>query len=96
MRQRGETPRDVVVSTDWNLGRYFTRIVVPDDLPLEGVELRYLAGVDVTLVHHTYNAARALSIAKAILTVRPRILNAFNVDVPCNAIIKNLSGEVFL
>ncbi len=96
MRNRGEAPREVFVVTDWNLARNLTRVVVPDDFPLADIELRYLAGIDVNLVHHAHDAARALTIARAILNARPRLLNAFNVDVPRAAIIKNLAGEVFL
>lgn len=95
-RKRGEVPREVIVTTDWALARSFTRIVVADDFPLADIELRYLAGIDVGLVHHAHNAARALTIARAILNVRPRLLNAINVDVPSIAILKNRSGEVFL
>ncbi len=96
MRMRGEAPREAFVVTDWGLARNFVRVVVPDDFPLDGIELRYLAGIDVNLVHRSHNATRALVIARAILNVRPRLFNAFNVDVPINAIIKNLAGEVFL
>lgn len=92
---RGETPRDVIVALDWNLGRLFQRIVIPNEAPLD-IELRYLAGLNVTLVHRTSNSARALMIAKAILDVRPRLFNMFNVEVPCNVIVKSASGEIYL
>lgn len=95
-RKRGETPREVYVVTDWKLARAFCRIVLPDDFPLDDAELRYLAGLDVTLVYRARDVGRVPVIAKAILRARPRLLNAFDLDIPRYMILKSLTAEVRL
>lgn len=99
MEQRlaGQVPcNSVVVAFEWNIGRIFPRIVIADALPFDGLELRYLAGLDVMLSYREIDASRVLELAQAILKVNPRSLLAFAVDIPQNTIIKNVSGEVLL
>jgi len=98
MQQRlaGQVPSFVVVAFDWNLGRAFHRIVIPDDIAPDDIELRFLAGLDVTLAYREKHSSRVPELAQAILQANPRILNAFAVDIPKNTIIKNIAGEVLL
>ena len=86
-RLKGQVPDSVYVTTDWNLGRAFTRIVLPDDLQVDDLELRFLAGLDVVIAHHA-NDARLGYIVDAVLRVNPRLLNALDVDAPCCKTLK--------
>jgi hypothetical protein len=86
-RMAGEVPREVIVSLSWKLGAAFTRIVIPEDTAVDDLDLRALAGLDVTVVHHAEDAHRVPAVADAILAVRPRLVCACNVDVPSATII---------
>lgn len=97
LRLAGQVPSNfVAVVFEWNLARFFPRVVITDDLSLDDLELRYLAGLDVMLAYHDKDASRVMEVAQSILQVKPRILNVFAVDIPKNTIIKNLAGEVLL
>lgn len=97
MRLAGQVPpNSVVVAFEWNLGRIFPRIVIVDDVLFDDLELRYLAGLDVMLSYRDKDASRVLKLAQAILSVNPRSLLAFAMDVPQNIILKNLEGRVFI
>jgi hypothetical protein len=94
-RIAGQVPPFVVVAFDWNIGRKFPRVVIPDDLSLDDIELRFLAGLDVTLAYREKHSSRVPELAQAILRVNPRILNGFACDIPQNFILKNIAGEIF-
>ena len=97
MRLAGKVPpNSVVVAFEWDIGRRFPRIVIADAVPIDHLELRYLAGLDVMLTYREKDASRILELAQAILNVNPRSLLAFAVDVPKNTILKNMAGEVLL
>ena len=99
MEQRlaGQAPSNGIwVVLEWDIGRIFPRIVIVDAVPFDNLELRYLAGLDVTLAYRSKDAGRVLELAEAILKINPRILNAFAMDIPKNTILKNLAGEVLL
>ncbi|MFZ2541128.1 MAG: hypothetical protein WAW75_05060 [Gallionella sp.] len=95
MRQSGHAPDGVYVVFDWDLARAFPHVVVADDLPTDQLELRYLAGLDVTLAYREKHSSRVPALAEAILETQPHILNALAVDIPQNFILKNIAGEVF-
>lgn len=96
-RQAGHVPRNgVYIVFDWNLARAFPRIIITDDLPIEDIDLRCLAGLDCTLAYREKDASRVPEFSQAILNAQPRILNALAVDIPQNTILKNSAGEVFL
>lgn len=97
LRLAGNVPPNcVVVAFDWNIGRIFPRIVIPDAIPFGDLELRYLAGLDVMLTYREDDAAKVTELAQAILKVNPRSLLAFALDVPKNTILKSLAREVLL
>jgi hypothetical protein len=95
-RLAGRIPSGLYVVLDWNLAKAFPRIVIPRELPLAEIELRFLAGLDVTLAFGEKHADRIPELSQAILQVNPRILNTFNVEIPQNFILKKATGEVFL
>ncbi len=97
MRVAGQVPpNSVVVAFDWDLYRAFPRVVIADDVPMDGLELRYLAGLDVMLSYRDKDADRVLELAQAILRVNPRSLLAFHVEQSKNTILKNMAGEVLI
>lgn len=99
MEQRlaGQAPSNgILVAFEWDIGRIFPRIVIAEAVPFDDLELRYLAGMDVTLVYRSKDAGRVLALAHEILKINPRIMNAFAMDIPKNTILKNLAGEVLI
>jgi hypothetical protein len=98
MEQRlaGQAPRNVYCVFDWDLARTFSRVVIPEGIAPDQLELRYLAGLDVCVAYRTKDAAKVPELSREIIRVNPHILNALNVDLPQNAIIKNLAGEIML
>lgn len=96
LRQSGQMPRNgVYVVFDWKLAAAFPRVVITDEVPFDNLELRYLAGLDVTLAYRENHVGKVLELAQEILRVNPRIFNAFAADIPQNFIFKNITGEVF-
>jgi len=96
MRLAGQFPSQVFVVFEWDIARYFPRIVVAEKVPINDLELRYLAGLDVTLAYRDRDASRVLELAQAVLSVNPHIVNCLAMDIPENTILKNLAGEVML
>ena len=96
-RIAGNVPdNSVVVTFDWNTGKVFPRVVIDALVDADTLELRFLAGLDVIIAYHEQHASRVLDMARAILKVNPRILQAFAIDVPTTLILKHSSGEVML
>lgn len=82
LRRKGLIPfLHVVVSTDWNLGVAYPRIVIPEDTKPEMFQFRYLAGLPVQIVHHDGETELVSGLIDEILKVKPRILTLFNFDV---------------
>jgi hypothetical protein len=93
-RLDGEVPNNsVVVSFDRDIGKLFPRIVIYEDISADAIELRYLAGLDVIIAYHDEHASRVLGLARAILKVKPRILQAFAIDIPTTLILKHSNGK---
>jgi hypothetical protein len=96
-RMAGEVPNNsVVVSFDRDIGKLFPRVVIYEDISAEAFELRYLAGLDVIIAYHEEHANRVLEMARAILNVNPRILQAFAIDIPTTLILKHSNGDVMI
>lgn len=82
LRQKGLVPvLRVIVSTDWNLGAAYPRIVIPADAKPDLLQFRYLAGLHVQIVHHAGETELVSGLIDEILKVKPRILTLFNFDV---------------
>lgn len=97
MRLAGQVPcNGMYIVFDWELGRAFLRVVIPDSIAPDRLELRFLAGLDVTLAYRSEHANRVPDLAREVLKVNPRILNALAIDIPQNFILKNIEGRVFL
>jgi hypothetical protein len=96
-RMGGQVPLNcVAVVFEWNLGRIFSRVVITDDVPIENLELRFLAGLDVMIVYRGRDASRVHELAQSILAVNPRLLQAFHIGIPQTKIIKHSDGECLI
>ena len=96
-RLAGQAPSNsVVIAFDWKIGKIFPRVVVFNQVPADTLELRYLAGLDVIVAYKDEHASRVLDMARAILNVNPRILQAFAIDIPTTLILKHSNGEVMI
>lgn len=85
MRQSGQAPaQDVVVALDWTLGKVFPRVVVPEDLPAEKIDLSFIAGLWVIIAYRAAQASRVDALAQHALRFCPKALQTINVD--CNAV----------
>jgi hypothetical protein len=88
----GRGPRGLYVVLTWDLAKAFPRIVILDDLPLADIDLRCVAGLDITLAYRSKDASRMPDLSAAILNANPRILNALAVDIPQHFILKYPEG----
>ncbi len=69
----------VIVSTRWELGGAYPRIVIPNNVPVVNLNFNYLAGLSVQIVH--CNGETSISdLIDEIMEVKPRILTVFNYD----------------
>lgn len=80
LRRNGLIPRlRVIVSTRWELGAAYPRIVIPDNIPIVNLNFSYLAGLSVQIVH--FNGETSISdLIDEIMKVKPKILTVFNYD----------------
>ncbi len=81
-RRNGLIPAQrVIVTTDWELGKVFPRIVIPAAVNVQQLNFTYLAGLSVQIVHHSDEANLVSNLIDEILKVKPKILTVFNFDV---------------
>lgn len=82
IRRQGLIPvLRVVVSTDWDLGAAYPRVVIPENTNPQKLQFRYLAGLSVRIVHHDGEAELVGRLIDEIIKVKPRVLTLFNFDV---------------
>ncbi len=96
LRRAGKVPsRRVMIVFDWKLARTYPRIVIANDIPLDGLEFSYLAGLPVQIVYRGKDAHRVNVVAEEIMKVKPSWLAALAMDlvatdVPAFTIIHDL------
>lgn len=89
IRRDGLIPNNrVIVSTRWELGAAYPRIVIPEDIPVRNLSFSYLAGLTVQIVHCNNEAQLVNDLINEIVVVKPKILTIFNFELAKN----NLSG----
>ena len=94
LRMAGQLPcNSMCIVFDWELGKAFPRVVIPDGITPDRLELRFLAGLDVMLTYRGKDSSRVPELAQAILNANPRSLLAFAIDVPKNTILKKYDGR---
>jgi hypothetical protein len=80
IRRAGMMPAlRVIVSTRWEIGKAYPRIIVTGDMPMQNVEFKYLAGLSVQIVH--FNSDGFIDeLVDAIRCCNPWQLCLFNMD----------------
>lgn len=82
MRLAGKMPASrVIVTFDWSLGRAYSRVVIPENVPLAQLNFVYLAGLAVEVVYHARHAHLISELVEAILAVSPSCLITFALDL---------------
>ena len=82
IRQAGKAPaRMVIVAFDWDLGKAYPRIIIPDNLTPTEIEFRFLAGLSVQITYRSKDAPRVDAIAQEIAQVNPCFLATFALDL---------------
>lgn len=89
MRRAGQVPaQDIVIALDWNLGAAFPRVVVPDDLPVEKIDLSFIAGLWVIIAYRKAQAYMVGTLAQHALRFQPKALQTINIDCGAVAYLK--------
>jgi hypothetical protein len=80
IRKAGMIPAmRVIVSTRWEIGKAYPRIVVTGEIPIPNIEFRYLAGLSVQIVH--FNSDNFIDeLIDSIRYSNPKQLCIFNMD----------------
>ena len=82
IRQAGKAPsRMVIVAFDWDLGKAYPRIIIPDNLTPAEIEFRFLAGLPVQITYRSKDAHRVDAVAQEIAKVNPCFLATFALDL---------------
>ncbi len=82
LRRAGKVPsRRVMIVFDWKLARTYPRIVIANDIPLDGLEFSYLAGLPVQIVYRGKDAHRVNAVSGEIMKVNPSWLATFAMDL---------------
>jgi hypothetical protein len=82
IRQAGKAPaRMMIVAFDWDLGKAYPRIIIPNDLPPAEIEFRFLAGLSVQITYRSKDAHRVDAVAQEIAKVNPCFLATFAFDL---------------
>jgi len=81
LRRNGLIPaRRVIVTTDWNIGKLFPRIILPSDVPVTNIRFNYLTGLHVQIVHYDQDLHILEDLITEILSIRPASLSTFNMS----------------
>ncbi len=82
MRQGGIIPaRMVMVVFTWGLAKKWPRIVIPGDMPYEGLNFDYLAGLPVEIAYRSQDAHKVNAVSQDILAVKPSFLSTLGLDL---------------
>jgi hypothetical protein len=82
IREAGKAPsRMVIVAFDWDLGKAYPRIIIPNDLLPAEIEFRFLAGLPVQIPYRGKDAHRVDAVVQEIAKVNPCFLATFALDL---------------
>ncbi|SET68023.1 hypothetical protein SAMN05216412_11266 [Nitrosospira multiformis] len=82
IREAGKAPaRMVIVAFDWDLGKAYPRIIIPNNLAPTEIEFRFLAGLPVQITYRSKDAHRVDAVAQEIARVNPCFLATFAFDL---------------
>ncbi|MDO9120896.1 MAG: hypothetical protein Q7U31_03850 [Anaerolineaceae bacterium] len=75
MRKAGQVPaQNVVLALDWSLGAIFPRVVIPDALQIQQIDLSFIAGLEVLIAYRRAQAHRVNELAQHALQFHPKAL----------------------
>jgi hypothetical protein len=81
-RLAGKMPAGrVIVTFDWDLGRAYNRIVLPEDPSSASLSYVYLAGLSVEIVYGAKHSHLISELVETILRVNPSCLITFALDL---------------
>ena len=82
IREAGKAPaRMVIVAFDWDLGKAYPRIIIPDNPTPAEIEFRFLAGLPVQIPYRNKDAHRVDALIQEIAKVNPCFLATFALDL---------------
>ncbi|SEM81474.1 hypothetical protein SAMN05216404_101229 [Nitrosospira multiformis] len=82
IRQAGKAPvKMVIVAFDWDLGKAYPRIIIPDNLTPAEIEFRFLAGLPVQITYRSKDAHRVDAVVQEVAKVNPCFLATFAFDL---------------
>ncbi|MGA9164867.1 MAG: hypothetical protein WBZ31_10455 [Thiobacillus sp.] len=76
-RQAGYIVPFLILSLGWNFGRAMPRLVIPDDMHLDELDLHVVAGIGCMVVHHD-QSVRAFDVAELALLAGATSCPVFN------------------
>ncbi len=81
IRRTGRAPvKRIIVTTDWNIGKVFPRIVITDELPASSFKFEYLAGLHVQIVFYDKDSKILTELIEEVLKINPASLTTFNMS----------------
>ena len=80
----------LVLSLGWNFGRGQPRLVIPDDLHIDELDLQVVAGLDCLVVHHDLHV-RAFDVAELALTFGARICPVYDMSASKTTFLPRMS-----
>ena len=82
LRRKGLIPcLRVIVSTRWELGAQYPRIVISNNIPVTKINFSFLTGLSVQIVHGEGEGQLISNLIEEILKIKPKMLTVFNYDL---------------
>jgi hypothetical protein len=82
IREAGKAPAKImIVAFDWDLGKAYPRIIIPNDLAPAEIEFRFLACLPVQITYRSKDAHRVDAVAQEVAKVNPCFLATFALDL---------------
>lgn len=79
LQRSGRNVEWLVIALDFDLGRALPRVVVPDDIRINELDLSCVSGIECTVAHHG-NESRALDVAELALRNGAKMCGTFDRD----------------
>ena len=81
LRRSGLIPtKRIIVTTAWEIGKVYPRIIITPDSPVNNLQFNYLVGLHVQIVYFDRDESILDDLITEILAVKPATLSAFNMD----------------
>jgi len=81
LRRKGHIPaRRIIVTTDWNIGKLYPRIVITQKQTITNLRFEYLAALHVQIAHFDHDESILPELTNQILAIQPASIAVFNLD----------------